>query len=66
MIIYGDFKCFLIVSTDNIDFGPNAQRYQDRTICSYVYKCLDEQYSKMFKTGFNEDAIDKLLDGMIK
>ena len=27
-IIYGDFKCALIPSLDNIDFGPNTKRYQ--------------------------------------
>ena len=37
-IIYGDFECVLIPSTDNIDIGPNAKNYQDHIVCSYGCK----------------------------
>ena len=28
--------------------------------------CVDEQYSKLYETSFGEDAIDKILDDVIK
>ena len=54
--------------TDNIDFGPNTKKYQDHIVCSYSYKlvCVDDQYSKLDKSYFGEDAIDKFLNDMIK
>ena len=46
VIIYGDFECILIPSTDNINFVPNTKEYQDHIICSYGNKliCVDDQY----------------------
>ena len=36
-------------------------------VCSYCYKkiCVDEVYSKPYKTYFGKDAIDKFLNDMI-
>ena len=66
-IISGDFKCALIPSLDNIDFGPNTKRYQSY-FCSYGYKliCFHDRYSKPYKTYFDEDDIDRFLNDMIK
>ena len=67
-IIYWDFECLLIPSTDNIDFGPDTKKYQNHVVCIYGYKliCVDGQYSKSYETYFGEDAIDKFLNDMIK
>ena len=45
--MYGDFECVLKLSTDNINFCPNAKEYQYHIACSYGYKliCVDERYS---------------------
>ena len=45
-IIYGDFECVLVPSTDNINFGPNTKKYQDHVVSSNGYKliCIDERY----------------------
>ena len=58
----------LISSTDNIDFGPKAKNYQDHIVCTYGYRliCVNKLYSKLCKTYFGEDAIDKFLNDMIK
>ena len=34
-VIFGDFECALIPTTDNIYFGPNTKKYQDHIVCSY-------------------------------
>ena len=67
-IFYDDFECVLIPSTDNVDFGPDTKKYQNHIVCSYGYKliCVDERYSKPYKTYLSEDAIDKFLNDMIK
>ena len=43
-----------------MNFDPSTKKYQDHIVCSYRYKlvCVDEQYSKPYKTYFVEDAID--------
>ena len=57
-----------MLSTDNINFGPNTKKDQNHIICSYGYKyiCADEQHSKPYKSYFGEDAIDKFLNDTIK
>ena len=67
-IIYWDFECVLIFSTDNINFGPHTKKYEDHIVCKYGYKliCVGGQYSKQCKTYFGEDDIDKFLNDMIK
>ena len=54
-------------NNDNIDFGPNTKKYQDHIVCSYGYKliCVPDRYSKVYKTYFGKDAIDKF-SNMIK
>ena len=67
-IIYGDFKCVIIPSTDNINFGGSTKKCQDHIACMYGYKsiCANERYSKPYKTYFGKVAIDKLLNNMLK
>ena len=42
--------------------------YQDHNVSTHCYKliCVDEQYSKPYKTFFGEDAIDNFFNDMIK
>ena len=63
-----DFKCVFIPGTDNIGSGRNTKKYQDHIACSYSYKliCIDDRYSKPFRTYFGEDTIDRFLNDMIK
>ena len=51
-VIYGDFECVLIPVADNNDLGPSTEKYQNHFVCSYGYKliCVDERYSKPYKT----------------
>ena len=39
-MIYGDSECVLIPLTDNIEFFPNAKKYQDHIVCSYSHKII--------------------------
>ena len=63
-IIYGNFEYVLILSTDNINFAPNANNYQYHIVPIYCYQliCIHERNSKPHKTYFVEDAIDKFLN----
>ena len=42
--MYDHFECVLVPSADNIDFGPNIKKIQDRIICSYGYKLIYVDY----------------------
>ena len=62
-------ECVLVPVAGNIDFGSSTKKYQDHILCSYAYKLIsadDERYSKLYKTYFGEDVIDKLFNDMIK
>ena len=63
-----DFKCVFIPGTDNIGSGRNTKKCQDHIACSYSHKliCIDDRYSKPFRTYFGEDTIDRFLNDMIK
>ena len=52
MVVYGNFKCVLISSTNSVDFGPNTKKYQDHIVCIYDYKliCVDDRFSKPCNT----------------
>ena len=57
-ITYGNFECVLTPSIDNFNFGRNT-KIKYCIVCSYEYKliCIDDRYSKPYKTYFGEDAI---------
>ena len=44
------------------------KKCQDHIVCSYGYKltCVYDRYGKPYKTYFGENAIEKLLNNMIK
>ena len=63
-IIFGDPECVFILSTDNIELGPNTKEYQDHIVMttnSYVLMSDIVNHTKSYK-----DAIDKSLNDMIK
>ena len=66
--IYCDYECTLIGSTDNISFAPNTKIYKDHIVCSCDFKlvCVDDRYSKPYKTYFGKDAIAKYLNDIVK
>ena len=61
-IIFGDFKFILIPWIDNIEFGRNND--QNNIVDSYGYKIVfvDDWYSKLYKTYFPKDVINKFLN----
>ena len=57
-----------MASTDNISFDPNTKIHKDHIVCSCDFKlvCVDDRYSKPYKTYFGKDAIDKFLNDIVK
>ena len=49
-------------------FGTNTKKDQYHIACSCSYKaiCVDDRYSKPYKTYFVEGAIDKFLKDTVK
>ena len=56
---------------DNGKQNPNesfTNKYQKYTACSYGYKlvCVDDNFSKPFKSYLGQDAVCSFIDSMIK
>ena len=66
--MYDHFECVLVPSADNIDFGPNIKKIQDRIICSYGYRLIyvDYWYNNSYKAYLGEDTVDKCLNDIVK
>ena len=69
-LFYGDFESIL-VPEDNGKQNPEesyTSKYQKRIACSYGYKlvCVDDKFSKPFKTYFDKDAVYNFINSMIK
>ena len=69
-IIYADFKSML-VPEDNGKQNPEesyTNKYQKHTACSYGYElvCVDDKFSKPFKTYLGEDAAYDFINNMIE
>ena len=69
-IIYADFES-IVVSVSNGKQNPEesyTKKYQKHIACSYGYKlvCVDDKFSKPFKTYLNEDAVYNLINSMIE
>ena len=65
VMFYADFKTIL-VPEDNGKQNPNeshTNKYQKHIACSYGYKlvCVDDKFSKPFKSYLGEDAVYSLL-----
>ena len=52
--------------TDNKNDGPNNKNHQDPIVCSYGYKliCVDEQYSRPYKTYSGENTTNRFINEM--
>ena len=70
MIIYADFESIL-VPENNGKQNPEesyTSKYKKYTACSYQYKlvCVDDMFSKSFKSYLGHDAICNFINSMIK
>ena len=69
-MIYVDFESIL-VPEDNRNQNINesyTNKYQKHIACSYGYKlvCLDDKFSKPFKSYLDEDAFYNFISSMIE
>ena len=64
-ITYADFESIL-VPEDNENQNPEKfyTNYQKHIACSYGYKlvCVDDKFSKSFKTYLGKDAVYNFID----
>ena len=47
---------------------PYTNKYQKHVACSYGYKlvCIDDKFSKSFKSDLDEDAVYNFISSMIE
>ena len=69
-MIYADFERIL-VPEDNGKQNPNesyTNKYQKHIACSYDYKlvCVDDKFSKRFKSYLGEDVVYNFINSMIE
>ena len=69
-MIYADFESVL-VPEDNGKENPNescTNKYQKHVACSYDYElvCVDDKFSKPFKSYLGENSVYNFIRGMIK
>ena len=69
-MIYADFESIL-VPEDNGKPNPEesyTHKYQKHTACSYGYKlvCVDDKFSKHFKTYLGKASVYIFIDSMIE
>ena len=69
-MIYADFESIL-VPENNGKQNPNesyTNKYQKHVACSYGYKlvCVDDKFSKPFKSYLGEDAAHTFISNMIE
>ena len=69
-MIYANFESIL-VSEDNEKQNPEESYtniYQKHVACSYGYKlvCVDDKFSKTFKTCLGKDAVYNFINSMIE
>ena len=60
-MIYADFESILVLKDNGKQIlnEPYTNKYQKHVACSYGYKlvCVDDKYSKPFKSYLGEDAV---------
>ena len=69
-MIYANFENIL-VPEDNVKENPNEPytiKYQKHVACSYGYKlvCVNDKFSKLFKSYLGEDTVYNFISSMIK
>ena len=70
LIICADFESILVSKNNgkqNLE-ESYTNKYQKHIACSYDHKlvCVDDKFSKYFKTYLEEDAVYKLVNSMIE
>ena len=69
-VIYANFESTLAPENNEKQNPeePYTNKYQKHTDCSYGYKlvCIDDKFSKPFKTYLGEDAVYNFINSMIK
>ena len=69
-IIYADFK-IILVPENNRKQNPGqsyTNKYQKHVACSYSYKlvCVNDNFSKPFKSYLGDDAVYNFINSMVK
>ena len=69
-MIYAVFESILVLE-DNRKQNPNesyTNKYQKHVACSYGYKlvCVDDKFSKPFKSYLGQDAVYKFIRNMVE
>ena len=69
-MIYAGFESILVPEDNEKQNSeePYMNKYQKHDACSYGYKlvCVDDKFSKPFKSYLGEDAVYNLIDSMIE
>ena len=68
-MIYADFESILVLEVNGRQNPKESytNKYQKHVACSYGYKlvCVDDKFSKPFKTYFGKDAVYNFINIMI-
>ena len=69
-MIYADFESILVLKVNGRQNPKESytNKYQKHVACSYGYKlvCVDDKFSKPFKTYFGRDAVYNFINIMIE
>ena len=69
-MIYADFESILVpeVNGKQNPNEPYTNKYKKRIACSYGYKlvCVDDKFSKSFKSYLGKDTVYNFISSMIK
>ena len=70
LMIYADFESILVLE-DSVKENPNesyTSKYQKHVACSYGYRlvCVNDKFSKPFKSNIGEDVVHNFISSMIK
>ena len=69
-MIYGDFESILVPEDNGMQNLNESytNKYQEHVACSYGYKleCVDDKFSKPFKSYLDEHAAYNFISSMIK
>ena len=69
-MIYGDFESILVPEDNGMQNLNESytNKYQEHVVCSYGYKleCVDDKFSKPFKSYLDEHAAYNFISSMIK
>ena len=69
-MIYADFESILVPGNNGKQNPeePYTNKYQKHIACSYRYKlaCVDDKFSKPFKTYLGKDAVYNFVNSIIE